>query len=78
MGYGWDEAIECDEIEEQLDIPRWKDQRGNYHNIDLMDTRHIKNILRRISQGRFNAKWLENYGSYWRDIFINELEHRDV
>ena len=76
MGYGWDEAIECDEIEIDLNQCEWRDQKGGLHQIENMKESHIKNILNRIRQNRFNDQWLDLYGEKWKEVFESELMRR--
>jgi len=42
-----------------------------------MKESHIKNILNRIIQRRFNDQWLDFYGEKWKEVFESELMRRN-
>ena len=60
----------------QNNFEYWTDKKGNRHKLKDMRSSHIKNILRMLDQGRFNADWSQQYGASWRAAFTQELEFR--
>jgi hypothetical protein len=78
MGFGLEEAWECEMVDDHDDFLVWKGRDGTSYLVSEMKTSHIRNCLRMMDANRFKEEWMERYGDDWRSVFNKELASRCV
>lgn len=79
MGWGAEESWEEDCLEaryEDENYTVWHGQDGSSYSVPEMKNSHIRNCIRCIATGRFNAEWIRRYGDDWLEVFEEELSKR--